>query len=272
LRLLNDRKGDALVDGVLALVRRQRPLHLSIVGGEPLVRWRELDALLPKLNTMGIEVQIVTSAVRPIPAHWADFECLHLVVSVDGLQPEHDLRRSPATYVRILKHIAGHDVIIHCTVTSQMVRRPGYLREFSEFWSGQREARKIWFSLFTPQHGEDCEERLSPENRKKAVEGIAAAAAEFPKVQMPRAVLEGYLNPPDSPADCVFAQTSHCVTADLETRIAPCQFGGRPVCAECGCMASAGLASIGRYKLAGLLPVSAVFAASRRIGTAVSGN
>ena len=37
LRELRDFKGQALVDGVLELVERHNPLHLSIVGGEPLV-------------------------------------------------------------------------------------------------------------------------------------------------------------------------------------------------------------------------------------------
>ena len=42
LRQLADFKDEALIAGVLGLVRRLRPLHLSIVGGEPLVRYREL--------------------------------------------------------------------------------------------------------------------------------------------------------------------------------------------------------------------------------------
>src|SRR5262245_15681326 len=50
LRSVADLKGPDLVDGVLKLVRRYRPLHLSIVGGEPLVRYRELDVLLPRLS------------------------------------------------------------------------------------------------------------------------------------------------------------------------------------------------------------------------------
>ena len=70
LRELRDAKGEALVAGVLGLVRRYRPLHVSIVGGEPLVRYRELEVLLPKLKAMGIEVMLVTSAVRPIPESW----------------------------------------------------------------------------------------------------------------------------------------------------------------------------------------------------------
>src|SRR5215813_12566017 len=50
LRQVRDHKGQDLVDGVLAVVDRYRPLHVSIVGGEPLVRYRELDEILPKLS------------------------------------------------------------------------------------------------------------------------------------------------------------------------------------------------------------------------------
>ncbi len=267
LRQLSDYRGEDLVNGILGLVRRYRPIHISIVGGEPLVRWRELDSLLPKLDAMRIEVQLVTSAVRPIPAHWAAIPSLHLAVSVDGLQPEHDRRRAPATYDRILRHIAGHSVIVHCTVTRQMLGREGYLREFAAFWSRRPEARKIWFSLYTPQEGEASEERLGAADRSRAVSELQAAAAEFPKIDLPRQAVEGYLRPPQSPADCIFAQSTTCISADLETRITPCQFGGKPVCAECGCLASAGLAGIGRYAVAGLAPISALFSISRRTGS-----
>jgi MoaA/NifB/PqqE/SkfB family radical SAM enzyme len=44
LRRLSDLRGDDLVNRVGALVQRRRPLHVSIVGGEPLVRYRELNA------------------------------------------------------------------------------------------------------------------------------------------------------------------------------------------------------------------------------------
>src|ERR1700694_3787095 len=130
LRQLSDLQGDRLIAGVLALVRRFRPMHISIVGGEPLARWKELLVLLPKLGEMGIEVQLVTSAVRPIPREWKDMRHVHLVVSIDGLQPEHDARRTPATYDRILKHITGHRITVHCTVTRQQANPPGHLEEF----------------------------------------------------------------------------------------------------------------------------------------------
>jgi organic radical activating enzyme len=271
LAQLADFRGERLVEQVLALVRRHRPIHLSIVGGEPLVRYRELDVLLPELGRMGVEVQLVTSAVRPIPAHWAALECLHLVVSVDGLPPEHNRRRAPATYDRILRHIQGHQIIVHCTVTRQMAGRNGYLDEFVRFWSARAEVRKLWFSLFTPQEGQYPEERLTAEDRRSVLEELGKIAARHPKVHLPRAVLDGLASPPSSPAECLFAQLTECLSADLATRITPCQFGGRPVCAECGCLASAGLASIGRYKLGGLIPVSEVLALSQKFAAALTG-
>jgi len=266
LRQLSDLQGENLIAGVLQLVNRLRPIHLSIVGGEPLVRYRELNVLLPKLDRMGIEVQLVTSAVRPIPLAWRDLSNLHLVVSIDGLRAEHDKRRSPATYDRILKNIAGHRIIVHCTITRQQVQRPNYFEEFSRFWSQCEEVRKIWFSLFTPQQGQETEERLTPKDRLQIVNELRCLRAFFPKIEMPGVVLEGYLHPPASPQECIFAQTTTCVSADLTTHIEPCQFGGQPVCSECGCIASAGLASIGKYKLAGLIQVSQIFSVSTRIG------
>src|SRR5262245_5490218 len=42
LRQLSDLRGDDLVNGVLGLVARHRPMQVSFVGGEPLIRHREL--------------------------------------------------------------------------------------------------------------------------------------------------------------------------------------------------------------------------------------
>lgn len=269
LQKLHDYHGQALVDRVLELVRRYQPLHISIVGGEPLVRYRELEVLLPTLDAMGIEIQLVTSAVRRIPSHWRKLAGLHIVVSIDGLQPDHDRRRSPATYARILENMAGHQIIAHCTITRQLLARPGYLGEFCEFWSARPETRKIWFSLFTPQEDQVCLERLSAADRVRAVSEITHLRTEYAKVDMPQAVLDGFLRPPATPRECIFAQVTACISADLATTISPCQFGGRPVCSECGCIASAGLAAIGRHNLAGLVPVSTIFGLSRGIGSLV---
>ena len=266
LRTLSDYKGEQLVEGVLALVRRHRPLHLSIVGGEPLVRFRELNLLLPQLSRMGVAVQLVTSAVRAIPQEWADIDKLYLVVSIDGLQPEHDERRKPATYERILKSIAGHHVTVHCTVTAQMGGRDGYLKEFVRFWSARDEVKQIWFSLFTPQVGADDAEILKPHERRAVLHELAEMRPAFPKLFLPDSVIKGYLKPPATPAECIFSRTTLNLTADLKGKITPCQFGGTPDCSQCGCMASAGLQAIGDHRLLGVLPVRALFTMSSRIG------
>jgi len=265
LRQLSDYRGQELVEASLAIVRRLRPVHLSLVGGEPLVRYRELCELLPRLDRMGVEVQLVTSAVRPIPEEWNRIGSLHIVVSIDGLAPEHDRRRTPATYDRILKHIVSHQITVHCTVTRPMLSRPGYLGEFCRFWSDVAEVRKIWFSVYTPQEGECSPERLRPEDRATLFEELSTTRT-FPKVQLPQMVLEAYRTPPRSPRQCVFARLTTCISADLTTAVTPCQLGGKPVCEECGCIASAAMHAVASQKLAGLLPVSAILNGSLRLG------
>ena len=237
LRELRDFKGQELIDGMTA--RRQ---HRQQHG------------------------QLVTSAVRKIPREWHGLPRLSIVVSIDGLQPEHDARRTPATYDRILEHISGHDITVHCTITRQQVNRDGYLEEFLQFWSAQKETAKVWFSLYTPQVGEISAERLSEADRERVVADLMALRLRYPKLQMPKGLIEAYARPPQSPDECVFARTTMSVSADLTTRITPCQFGGVPDCANCGCVASAGLAALGRYRILGFVPVGSIFDRSLKLG------
>ena len=270
LRGLSDFKGDELISRFMALVDRHRPLHVSIVGGEPLVRYRELGTILPRLAERGIHAQVVTSAVRPIPREWAGLRRLQLVVSIDGLQPEHDERRTPATYDRILKHIEGHQITVHCTVTRQQARREGYLEAFLRTWQENPNTRLIWVSLYTPQKGELSAERLTSADRARVIADLRRLRPQFSKLQMADALLDAYATPPQSPEECIFAQTTACFSADLEHSITPCQFGGEPDCANCDCIASAGLVAIGRHELPGGIPVGRVFSASTRVGRAVA--
>src|SRR5438128_11945219 len=53
LRQVTDFKGQALIDRVFAIVDEEHPIHVSIVGGQPLVRYRELSVLLPQLAERG---------------------------------------------------------------------------------------------------------------------------------------------------------------------------------------------------------------------------
>ncbi len=266
LRQLPDRKGMELISKTLALVDQHKPLHLSIVGGDPLVRYRELEQLLPQLSQRGIHVQVVTSAFRPMAADWATLPGLSIAVSIDGLQPEHDERRKPATYERILKNISGQQVTVHCTITGQMMKRAGYLEEFVGFWDANKNVKRIWMSMFTPQRGAESPECLTIQERAQAVADLRSLRSRFQKLDAPPSALTEFLRPPKSPKDCIFAQTTQTFSADFETRITPCQFGGDPDCSRCGCFASMGLAAIGNHKLAGFVPIGSLFRASVAIG------
>ena len=269
LRQLVDKKGESLVQGVLEIVDHYRPVHLKIVGGDPLVRFRELTVLLPLLEQRGIHVQVVTSAFREIPKEWANIGKLNVVVSIDGLQPEHDERRKPATYARIVKNIAGHQVTVHCTITAQMMQRPGYLGDILEFWCSKEEIKRVWMSIFTPQKGASSPEILSARQRMQAVEEMLFLRGKYPKLDMREGLIKEFLTPPSSPEECIFAQTTHTISADLKSQVVPCQFGGEPDCSQCGCIASMGLAAIGHYEVGMGITAGQLFRASIKIGKAV---
>ena len=266
LRQLSDFKGDQLVSRVLALIDEHKPLHVSLVGGDPLVRYRELELLLPEIEKRGVHTQIVTSAFRVIPGNWRTFRKLNVVVSIDGLQPEHDARRKPATYERILKNIEGARITVHCTVTSQIARRSGYLDEFLEFWSGRPEIVKVWFSLFTPQRGATDPEILTPQQRASVIADLRRLRVAYPVLDMPESLIREMESPPNSPKQCIFARTTETISADLRTQITPCQFGGDPDCGQCGCIASMALAAVGHHRVLGRLTAGHLFVASERFG------
>ena len=154
-------------------------------------------------------------------------------------------------------------------MTRQQVNRPGYLEEFLKIWSAKEEVTKIWVSLYTPQVGEISEERLRPADRELVVADLLALRLRYPKLALPKGLIEVYANPPDSPDECVFARTTQSISADLTTRITPCQFGGNPDCSSCGCIASAGLAAMARHELFGFIPLGAIFSGSVKVGQRV---
>jgi sulfatase maturation enzyme AslB (radical SAM superfamily) len=201
-----------------------------------------------------------------LPPEWSKLDHLNVVVSIDGLQPEHDERRKPATYERILKNIAGQKITIHSTITGPLMKRPNYLTEFLQFWTPRSEIQKVWFSLFTPQIGDRLPEILTPAERNQVMEQLLVLRKQFSKLDMPEGLIRQIATPPHSPADCVFASTTRTISADLKTKITPCQFGGNPDCQSCGCIASLGLAAVGAHKMGGMIPVGKIFRASVKIG------
>jgi hypothetical protein len=147
-----------------------------------------------------------------------------------------------------------------------MLKTDGYIRAFVRFWSANPAVKKIWMSLFTPQKGAANDESLTPEQRKSVVETLLRIRQEDTKLDMPEGMIKEFLSPPASPEHCIFARTTLSLSADLKTRIGPCQFGGDPDCSQCGCIASMGLAAVGHHKLLGPLSAGDVFWSSMAIG------
>ena len=241
LRDLADHRGDDLVGGVVSLVKRHRPLHVSLVGGEPLVRHRELSRILPILSAMGVHTMVVTSAVIPIPPHWMSIPRVRVAVSIDGLPEHHDVRRKPATYERILRNIAGARVNVHWTITRAMAARAGYVEEYLAYWSAQAEVVRIWASLYTPQVGEISDEILDVGQRDAVARELASFRDRYPKLLINEGIAQAMRVPPTAPSECMFSRMSTNYSADLKTRVEPCIFGGTPDCSQCGCAISSGL-------------------------------
>lgn len=270
LRELSDFRGDELVERVLGLVRRHKPLHVTLVGGEPMVRHRELDRILPELARRGIYSMVVTSGIIPIPLEWMALHRFIAAVSIDGLPEHHDVRRHPATYERILQNIAGRTVNIHWTITAQMLARHGYMEEYVRFWNARPEVRHIWVSIYSPQQGEKSAEMLSAEQRRCVAAELPRLRALYPKLLTPEAYAQALLHPPASPRDCTFSRLSKNYSADLKTRVEPCVFGGNPDCSQCGCSASAAAHCISDHRLVGGLRLRPILHGSMRMGSALA--
>jgi len=147
-----------------------------------------------------------------------------------------------------------------------MMARGDYLEEFMRFWSERPEVEEIQVSFFTPQIGETSIEILTPEMRSRAVSELRRLHDIFPKIRMNAVMLEAFLSPPASPAECVFARVTKTVSADLKTVVTPCQLGGNPDCSQCGCGASMGLHAVANYPLPLGLKLRPIFYASDAIG------
>jgi organic radical activating enzyme len=267
LRDLSDLRGDALVTGILDLVSKHRPLHVSLVGGEPLVRHRELSRVLPELSRRNIYTLVVTSGIIAIPKDWIGLPRSRVAVSVDGLPEHHDQRRKPATYSRILENIRDREVNIHWTITRPMVQRERDLEEYVSFWNARPEVNRIWVSLYTPQQGENSPEVLAQGDRAFLSRVLPPLRERYPKFLMSPGIAQALLEPPRDPEQCLFAKMSTNYSADLRSRVEPCIFGGTPDCVQCGCAISVGLHHAQTVRVAGPLKVEHLVKGSVAIGS-----
>ena len=173
--------------GSSRLIDEHKPLHVSIVGGEPLVRFRELNEILPTLAGRGIYTQVVTSAVRPIPIEWAS----------DSAAADRRLDRRPAARARRAAQ-AGHlrsDPQAHRRAADHGALHghpaAGAARRLSRgvrphFWSANPHVQQIWVSLYTPQIGEVSPERLTPDDRERVVAALMTLRRGIPSCGCPK--------------------------------------------------------------------------------------
>lgn len=267
LRELSDFRGDQLIKGVLELVRRHKPMHVSLVGGEPMVRHRELGRILPALSEMGVFTMVVTSGVIAIPPDWMEIPRLRVAVSVDGLPEHHNERRKPATYERILSNVAGRSINVHWVITRPMLSRTSYLEEYVAFWNARPEVDHIWVSLYSPQIGEESEERLMPQDRELVARELPQLGRSYRKLLLPEGMGRAFVKPPANPDDCLFSKMSMNYSADLRTHVEPCVFGGTPDCSQCGCSISSALHWIRDVRVAGPVKVGHLVQGSLNVGS-----
>ena len=150
-----------------------------------------------------------------------------------------------------------------------MSRQENYFEKFLAFWSKKPEIKRIWMSIFTPQKGAVGPELLTAPERVRVIKDLERLRTQFRVLDMSERVLREFLKPPKSPDDCIFAQTTRVVSADLKTRVTPCQFGGQPDCSQCGCMASMGLAAVGHLQIGAGITLGKLYNVSERIGNGI---
>ena len=107
---------------------------------------------------------------------------------------------------------------------------------------------------------------LEPRDRETLARELPALAQRYPKLLFNKGIGQALLHPPKNPDDCVFAKMSANYSADFETRVEPCVFGGAPDCAQCGCSASSGLHWIRTIKVAGPVKIDHFIAGSVKVG------
>jgi hypothetical protein len=125
-------------------------------------------------------------------------------------------------------------------------------------------------SLYSPQISEESPERLASQDREQIARELPSLRKKYSKLLVSEGMMRAFVDPPENPKNCLFSKMSVNYSADLETHIEPCVFGGNPDCSQCGCSISSALHWIRDVKIAGPLKVGHMVQTSLAIGSAVS--
>jgi len=89
----------------------------------------------------------------------------------------------------------------------------------------------------------------------------------YPKLLMKRGIARAIESPPAEPSECMFSRMSTNYSADLETRVEPCIFGGTPDCSRCGCAISSGLHWLKKVRVGRLVKIETLVDHSVELGS-----
>ena len=153
LKDLTDLHGDELVNGILHLVDRHDPIQVSLVGGEPLIRHRELSKVLPNLSRRGTYAMVVTSAVIPIPAEWTTLP--RVTIAVSGRWVTSQIMATFAGRQPLMSGFCGTFTERKSISTAPLCGRARNAERISRRISrllerARPEVHRIWFSVYTP--------------------------------------------------------------------------------------------------------------------------
>jgi len=166
--------------------------------------------------------------------------------------------------------MADRRLNIHWTVTRPMLARAGYIGEYVAFWNARPEVDRIWVSLYSPQVDECSVEMLTAEDRRNLLDQLVPLRHRFAKLLINQGIAQALERPPENPDACLFSKMSVNYSADLQTRVEPCVFGGAPDCSPCGCAISSGLHWLKSISVAGPLKVDHLVRGSMAAGSIVN--
>ena len=143
----------------------------------------------------------MTSAVIPFPKSWNAIPRVRVTVSIDGLQPEHDARRAPATYEKILKNLAGRKADVSWVITNQMMERAGYLEEYLAFWTSRSEIERIWLERLHAAARRAQRRAATPASRARLLAELPDLKRRYPALILPAGAEKAFAVPPRRPTN-----------------------------------------------------------------------
>jgi len=194
------------------------------LGGEPLAR----PELLVRAARLFSRNAVVTSGLLPVP----DELEAGLLVSIDGLEPEHDRLRGRGAFrrtVSALERLRPRPFALQVTLTALTLSAIDSLPQLV----AETHAAGALVGFYTGAASSPLS--LSPAMRARAVERLLALKARAPGVVLSSAAsLEVLKARSGIHAACPYRDSDLAFDVRLE-RKSPCTYGAAADCASCGC-------------------------------------